>query len=246
MIHAVTRALWSLYRPAAIDCPEPTRTAVYRGSQRADVYLAERPAGGSVVLVHGGGFVLGSRRMKPMRFLASRLLKAGFGVCAVDYRLLGRGGRLENATDDVRFAIDWWRRESGAPVSLLGVSAGATLALLAEAEVERLVSVFGLYDLAWLSGPAASLLPRLLVGPRETWRTRSPIEASPGAAPLLLLHGTADGLCPVGQAQAMTARREALGLPTRLVLYDGAPHAFLNDLGPLAETAAADIVEFLR
>ena len=251
MISALTRALWSLYKPGAIECPAPTRTAPYRSGLLADVTLPESTAHASVVLVHGGGFVLGSRRMKPMRFLTSRLVGAGLAVCSIDYRLLGRGGSLSAATEDVRAAFEWWRREAPpGPVTVVGLSAGATLALLAASEggrdVDRLVSVFGLYDFAALAGPVASLLPRLLIGPRDTWHARSPMAAPPIAVPTLFLHGTADGLCPVAQAQAMAARREALGLPTRLVLYDGAPHAFLNDLGPLAESAARQIVEFAR
>lgn len=47
--------------------------------------------------------------------------------------------------------------------------------------------------------------------------------------PTLILHGAADLRCPVGQAQQwFTALRER-GVPTRLVLYPGASHLFLEE-----------------
>ena len=45
-----------------------------------------RPTGASVVLVHGGGFVLGSRQMKPMRYLAAQARRGRLSVFAFDYR----------------------------------------------------------------------------------------------------------------------------------------------------------------
>jgi dipeptidyl aminopeptidase/acylaminoacyl peptidase/CubicO group peptidase (beta-lactamase class C family) len=50
--------------------------------------------------------------------------------------------------------------------------------------------------------------------------------------PTLILHGTADVRCPIGQAEQWhTALREQ-GVPTRLVLYPGASHLFVLDGTP--------------
>ncbi|GAA0239836.1 serine hydrolase [Cryptosporangium japonicum] len=49
--------------------------------------------------------------------------------------------------------------------------------------------------------------------------------------PTLLLHGADDLTCPVGQAQQWHTALRQLGVPTRLVVYPGASHAFVL-LGP--------------
>ncbi|GAA5169879.1 MULTISPECIES: serine hydrolase [Amycolatopsis] len=45
--------------------------------------------------------------------------------------------------------------------------------------------------------------------------------------PTLVVHGAADLLCPVGQAQQWYSALRERGVPSRLVLYPGAPHAFI-------------------
>lgn len=256
---AVAEALWTLRTAPFFEPVTPTERALaYR--RRAprgvapllDAYVPEEPTGASVVLVHGGGFVLGSRDMKPIRFLTSRLYAAGVAVAAIDYRMIFRGGRLDEAVDDVRAALSFWRDRAPrhgldpARVSLAGLSAGGTLAhLAARDEVHRLVCVFGLYELDHLHGPLAGVVPRLLfrTADRDAWSARSPARKPPPRVPTLLLHGTGDGLVPVEQAHRLAARREALGLPTRLVTYPGAPHGFFNLPSPVADDGAAQIVE---
>lgn len=230
----------------------PTEAAVrYREPRRgiaplADVYHPARPSGRSVVLVHGGAFVIGSRRMKPMRLLAARLVEAGLTVCAVDYRMMFRGGRLDEAIADVTDAVEFWRARSTGEISLVGLSAGASIALGVAARsphVARLVCAFGLYEVDHLRG-IASVFPRLLFGTadRTAWTARSPRHLPQPTTPTLLLHGTEDGLVPVDQARRLAAHREALGLPTRLVIYEGAPHGFFNLPCDAAEAGVREIV----
>lgn len=45
--------------------------------------------------------------------------------------------------------------------------------------------------------------------------------------PTLVIHGGADLTCPVGQAQQWHTALRELGVPTRLVVYPGASHAFI-------------------
>lgn len=258
---ALAHALWSLRTPSFFEEARPVERAVpYRARAPSgvapllDVYLPTASTGASAVLVHGGGFVIGSREMKPMRFLASSLTRAGAAVCTIDYRLVFRGGRLDEAVDDVRTALAFWRDRAPrydldpARISLVGLSAGATLAMLAASSEEdtslgRLVCVFGLYDPTHLTGPLAHVLPRLLFGTpeRERWLDRSPVRCRQPRVPTLMLHGTADGLVPVEQAQRLAAHRESQGLPTRLVLYPGAPHGFFNYPSPVASEGAREI-----
>ena len=47
---------------------------------------------------------------------------------------------------------------------------------------------------------------------------------------------------PVDQARRLAARREAQGLPTRLVIYPGAPHGFFNQPGPVADAGVRELI----
>jgi acetyl esterase/lipase len=242
----LVHALGTLRFRPPVQPIEPTRTLRYvDGARRgiaplADVYEPARPNGYSVVLVHGGGFVLGSRRSQAVRYLATRFTAAGLAVCAIDYRMIFRGGRLEAAVDDVCAAFANWPGDGAA---LVGLSAGATLALLAAERVRPrvVVSCFGLYEVEHLRGPAI-VLPRLLFAnpDRATWRF-----AAKPAAPTLLIHGDADELVPVEQARRLAAQRTALGLPTRLVEYAGARHGFFNTAHRAADDAVHEIVRFV-
>lgn len=262
---AVVRSLRSLRGKNTITEVAPTEAAVrYRtGVSRrghvaplADIYVPRDPTGASVVLVHGGGFVLGSRNMKPMRYLAAQLVGAGVSVFAIDYRMIFRGGRLDESTDDVQAASEFWLAKApqlgldARAVSIVGLSAGGTLALLAAGRVPELATLtccFGLYEVDHLRGPA-TLLPRMLfaTADRAAWLARSPRHVTQPAMSTLLLHGTDDGLVPVEQAHRLAAHRESLGLPTRLVIYDGAPHGFFNVPVPAAEAAAREIIAHVQ
>ena len=262
---ALLSSLRSLRGAPSVALVEPTHADVrYRDTLHsrttiaplADLYVPANSSGASVVLVHGGAFVLGSRRMKPMRYLTAKLGEAGIAVCAIDYRLIFRGGRLDEATTDVIDAFHFW--STRAPrhgldprrVSLVGLSAGATLSLLAApraSNVRGVACAFGLYDVAHLRG-TAELLPRLLLrsANRSNWNARLPRHARQTSAPTLLLHGTNDDLVPVAQAHDLTAHRQSLGLPTKLVVYDGAPHGFFNLPVPEAAAGAREIIEHVQ
>jgi acetyl esterase/lipase len=262
---ALLSSLRSLRGSPSTPIVAPTHADVrYRNSAHArtsiaplaDLYVPIAPSGASVVLVHGGAFVLGSRRMKPMRYLTAKLVEAGIAVCAIDYRLIFRGGRLDEATTDVIDAFAFWSSRASrhgldpSRISLVGLSAGATLSLLAAARIDSVRGVacaFGLYDAAHLRG-TAELLPLLLLRTRDrgVWNARLPRHASQTPAPALLLHGTRDELVPVAQAQELTAHRRSLGLPTKLVIYDGAPHGFFNLPVPEAAAGAREIIEHVQ
>ena len=262
----VLHALWTLCKPSKVDVIKPTdaglsyRTRAPRGiPPRVDVYRPKGPGPHpSVVLVHGGGFLIGSRTLKPVRYVATRLVQAGFAVAAPDYRLVFRGGRLDEAIDDVATALGWWREQ--APryaldperISVMGMSAGATLMWLAlsrdNISAHRIVSLFGLYDFAWLSDRrSAWLRQRLLRSPDlASWQSRSPLSHAHAEAPCLLIHGDADQMTPVMHAHAMKQTRDAEGLSTTLDVIPGARHGFLNDADdPVCEPCVARIVDFL-
>lgn len=241
----VVHALWTLATPARFEPATPV-AEVRVGHCLADIYLPAHPADAvepfrSLVVVHGGAWVLGHRAMKPTRLLARRLIDRGVAVVSVDYRLLGQGAiRLADQVHDVRAALRWWRdaapRWGADPgrITVAGASAGGTLALLALSEeppetAAQAVGLFGAYDLSSLGGLLGATLPPLLFHTRDRshWRARSPIVRH-CPQPLTMLHGTADRLVPYRQAQALDRARADAGLATTLHSYEGAEHAFFN------------------
>ncbi len=260
------QALALLARPARFEALEPTHGAVpYARVKRrgvrplCDVYLPPEPGPRpSVIVVHGGGFLIGHRRMKPVRFVATRLCRAGFAVCAVDYRLVLRGGGLDAQVADVTAAATFWRSEldrfrcDPARVSMLGFSAGASLMLLhaaASAPYHRLVNVYGAMDFDRMGGRRAELLIRMVTGTadRSAWRERSPGAHAHMASPLLTIHGTRDELVPVAHATRLHEARRARGLPSELELVPGMPHGWINDASlPETERAVERVIAFLR
>lgn len=91
----------------------------------------------------------------------------------------------------------------------------------------------------WLGGDPAQVPGR--------YAQASPItHAGKETAPTLLIHGTADGVVPVEQAQELARRLRQAGGPVRLLLLPGAPHDF-DELGDAhARRAAAEMLHFLQ
>lgn len=261
-IGSVMSALRSLTTAPAFEVPAPTWEKVRYRPERfrrrppfADVYVPARAAHPrpSVVVVHGGAFTIGSRKMKPVLYLTSRLVAAGYSVMTFDYRLILRGGRIEEQVDDVAQALLFWidqrRRFDLDPErrSVVGLSAGATLGLLA---LERMppktfshfVAAYGVYDFTTLKGPLAEVSDRFLfrtddIAKKARW---SPLHVSTSRTPVTLLHGTGDDLVPFEQAERFYFARSAANLPVELCRYDGAGHALFNEAGSVEATRATD------
>ena len=246
--------------------PPDVRRLPYRPKTRGvaplvDVYrpVGDVPDAGapSVLLIHGGGFVGGSRRQRSIRFIATRLAEAGVAVAAADHRLLFRGGPLEAQRDDIAALRNFWHARGPQwgldphRVSAVGLSAGGALVLFDAAESDaryhRVVSIYGVYDFIGLSGPGSRAWRTALLGsPKpEVWAKTSPMSIAPHVgAPVLLLHGTEDGLVPYEQAQRLVDARGAR--PTTLRTFDGHPHGWLQDPSdPASELAAREITDFV-
>ena len=244
---------------------------------RYDLYRplpANGPAPG-VIVVHGGGWMNGDPSQAAGNAL--HFARRGIATVSIAYRL-APAHRFPAPLDDVRRGIRYVRANAASlgidpdRLALLGLSAGAHLALLAHlspgidalpprlphvlrdvSETMRAVMLhYGPYDLArrkpqpdW--DPVGALLGERAADP--AWvRAASPIHhAAHASAPLLLIHGTKDEVVSHRESERMHAALVAAGKSSELLLLDGAPHAFqMQWRGEANQRATAAMDAFLE
>lgn len=196
------------------------------------------------VWVHGGGWVGGSRsQLGPG---ADELVKRGFAVASLDYRL-GPAHPWPAQIDDVRsalcflcnsaarFNIDpgrtclWGGSAGGQLVSLLGLTGNYEQEPL---RIRAVVDFCGPADLLASDFPEALAHMLEAVFPpgenqRELMREASPVRhVTAGAPPFLIIHGEYDNLVPPAQARLFHTRLKEAGAPSELVIVRNAGHGF--------------------
>jgi acetyl esterase/lipase len=205
---------------------------------RLDIYrqrgtaAAPRPA---IVNVHGGGWVIGSRREQG-RPLLCHLAARGWVGFNVDYRLCP-GVSLEEQVYDVKRAIAWIRdhaHELGVDptfIAVTGGSAGGHLSALvaltaadrsfqpgfesADTSVQAAIPCYGVYELAGALAEHRPAIARMVarhvvkadpVGDPQRFARLSPIARIHVDAPrFLVVHGDADSLFPVQEGRRFAA-----------------------------------------
>jgi acetyl esterase/lipase len=209
-----------LTRPA----PPPDRTLSYGPlpDQVIDVRLPERLPAPIVVVIHGGFWRAAYDRTHtgPM---ATALAAAGYVVAIPEYRRTGHGGGWPGTFDDVATALDaipglLSAHGSGPPV-WLGHSAGGHLALWAAsregAPTAGVVSLAGCADLGMCAalglgeGATVALLGGTPAEVPDRYALADPVRLPPPAAPVTLLHGTADDRVPVEVSRSYASRTRA-------------------------------------
>lgn len=159
-------------------------------------------------------------------------------------------------------------------VTIAGTSAGGHLASLAgltpgdpafeteltddaDTSVEAAVGIYGRYDWEDQSSPDRKrfieFLESVVVKRRinrhpDVYRAASPIaRVHPDAPPFLVVHGTADGLIPVAQAQAFVEKLRSVSTqPVAYLELPGAHHGFDMTDGARAASAATAVGLFLN
>jgi acetyl esterase/lipase len=221
--------------PRSATPPTSVGWVEYAPALRGDLYLP-RAGGrrGTIVLLHGGGFITGSRaEIVAYADAVMRQLDRGFAVLAIDYRLTTDSKNFfPAAVTDASAAVDWVRSEGaayGAPndtVVLAGHSAGATIASLVAmganspgtprgttSPVDGWIGISGTYD---LRGDGIAALQRAVwLGPGatpETVDSASAVTLADAAdPPAYLVHGRHDGLVPLEQTQRLWVALGAVG-----------------------------------
>jgi len=233
-----------------IQSPEIHRDLEFAWPQGTSLRMdASIPAGSgphpAVIVVHGGGWVRGDRRVDVAPLLGP-LTRAGFAWFSIDYRLTADWSRFGEAVDDVEAALRFVRSHSAAyridpgRVALVGESAGGQLAAMAglrhgaDPPVRGMVAIYTPFDLLALARNSSFVPPVIrdavegspFGGLLRNRLTRlSPIEnVRRGMPPFLLIHGTSDPLVPFDQSLAMRDRMLRAGADCELFAVPGAGH----------------------
>lgn len=225
-------------RPLKLDLYEP-------GGERR---------GTAAILVHGGGWVQGSKAMLAEH--AKALARDGFTVFVPEYRLTPEAV-WPAQIHDVKRAIRWVRGQAARlgfdpeKIVLQGHSAGAHLVLLAAgtAEDARLdppdadrsvgahaAAVVAIYPPVLLyrgdARPSGGTAAGALKGSDasdEVAALASPIShVGPDFPPVMLLHGDADKVVPVSATRVFAEALRAAGGKVDAHIFAGLPHGFAN------------------
>lgn len=214
-------------------------------SLKLDAYLPNGTGSfPAAIIVHGGGYTGGDKR-KNVAPLFDPLVKAGFTVFSISYRLAPKH-RHPAPVEDIRSAIQYVRSHAkeykvdSQRIVLIGESAGGSLASLVgaqnnpDAQVAAVISFYAAYDQEARTRQAGKLADshKLYFGLTElndqayqTLREASALHyVKKGLPPFLLLHGTEDQVVAIEQSVMMCERLKNAGNRCDLITVKGAGH----------------------
>lgn len=220
--------------------------------QKMDIYLpADRNENTmTIVLVHGGGWVGGSKADLTSGIPSFRQQFPGYAFANINYRLAsgGTSNLFPTQEQDVQAAVGLITTNHAAfgissRVVLVGFSAGAHLALLhgykndPGKHVAAVVNFFGPTDLEalWDAGDAqrfmlASVTGKIYPDGKQLYRESGPVNyVTPQSPPTITLHGALDELVPVSQANLLVSKLEEKAVMHELVLYPSEGHGWMGE-----------------
>jgi acetyl esterase/lipase len=225
---------------------------------KLDVYLPRNGAkpAPTVVYIHGGGWVGGTKESVVLRLLP--YMKLGMAVVNVEYRL-ARVSLAPAAVADCRCALRWvveHAEEHGFDTSRIvvtGGSAGGHLSLTTgmldssagldnecpgnkPLKVAAIVNFYGITDVNdLLGGPNEKSYAVRWLGSladaQQVARRVSPLTyVRKGLPPILTIHGDADPTVPYQHAVRLKQALDAAGVPNELLTIPGGKHGgFTNE-----------------
>ncbi len=234
----------------SVHSPEQLRDIEYARvdgeSLRMDASLpanAERTP--AVIIVHGGGWVAGDRRIE-VQPLFKPLSDAGFAWFSISYRLATDMTRFGVAINDVQSAVRYVRSHAAEynidpdKIALIGESAGGQLAAMAalrgrgDTAVRAVVALYTPSDLVELVKNSNYIPARIRNSINGTpWESLilagltqlSPIDnVRRDMPPFLFIHGTDDSLVPFEQSRDMCDRMKRAGASCELYPVVGGGH----------------------
>jgi len=221
--------------------------------QKMDVYL---PAGRNkeetraMVLIHGGSWTSGNKTELTAYVDSFKRRMPDLAIININYRLATNGITLNAAEEDVKSAIEFiagsaneWGINKNR-IGMLGVSAGAHLALLHAykqtdpVRLKAVIDFFGPTDLVTMYQqpwhPLVNILLNAVMGTTpdvnlEMYRQLSPVQfISAQSPPTLILHGSADEVVAVSQSHSLKAKLDAAGVVNKIEIYDREGHGWFG------------------
>lgn len=216
--------------------------------QVMDVYFPKSYADARVILyMHGGSWVSGDKSEFPSSLVEELVGKRNYIVASMNYRLIKDGrNRFPTQMEDVAAAMRFLTMAAGRyrfksdALALMGGSAGGQMAMLyaygydKKKQVKAVVDLWGPTDFTDTSvrrpGSEQERICFNLLGDHDP-DARISHEASPyhratveTAVPTLIIHGGADQLVPVTQANKMHKKLLALGTSVQYDMYPNEKH----------------------
>ena len=245
----------------------PATDIVYREVDGQRLMMDVYPAAGrsarspAVIVIHGGAWMSGNRQ--EMDALCIALSQNGMVAATIDHRL-APGSKWPAMLDDARAAVRFLRANAARygidpeRVGAAGVSSGAHLSLMLglsgdpSSRVMSVLNLFGPTDLTRDYSPflaqamSEQVLGKELADAREDIRAFSPVTyVTSDDAPVFTVHGRADLIVPVVQAERLDRALSNAGVPHTMLLIDGMGHGI--DFDNKAEMeAVSDGIAFLR
>ncbi len=240
-----------------------------------DIYIpsdTDTPRPG-VLYVHGGAWITGDKRSGPGVVIVSELIKAGFIVFSIDYRLAPKW-KFPSQIIDVKTAVRFARKHSSefmidpAVIGAFGTSAGAHLVALAALtadkglfssdefsdQSEELICVVDLYgptDLEALFTGIEKELAELIFGSEEdVLKKASPISYVRSDSPsFLIVQGDKDAVVPPYQSVRLFEKLIDKECSAELIIVENAGHGLVPDGGevrPSILEVAEKVVHFFK
>ena len=220
--------------------------------QKMDVYL---PAGRSattkvLIMIHGGGWSTGDKSELTVYVDTMKKRLPDYAIININYRLaVNATSTFPTQENDVKAALNFiYSKRNEFKISdkyvLLGVSAGAHLALLQAykytnpVKIKAVVDFFGPTDMAALYNDPASVfappssIAQLFNGATPTsnpmiYSQSSPITfANAQAVPTIILHGGTDPVVKVTQATALRDKLISFNIAQQYVFYPTQGHGW--------------------
>lgn len=223
----------------------------------------------TAIVVHGGGWVGGDKRIEWVQPLFEPLQKADFTIFTINYRLSPQTP-YPAMIHDLESAIAWVKDNSKkykvdkGRIALIGESAGGHMVALVgargrgDSDVAAVVDFYGPHDLLKLAqekdgGDLTRLAKNIFQQPGNKdaeWKLR---EASPiqyvrkGMPPFLFIHGTADASVPFNQSPLMCDKMKSMNNKCEVFPIEGAPHGMSNwEKNPAFQTYKPKMIEWLK
>jgi acetyl esterase/lipase len=227
--------------------------------EKADLYLpSTMPTGQrapAVVIIHGGGFNDGDKGRAREINIGTTLAHHGYVGMSINYKLRKEKGQVTwpQCLYDCKTAVRWLRKNAERlqidpdRIGVIGGSSGGNLAgMLAitrpedgldpqeqyaefSARVNCAVDFYGPVDL--MNYKDMKMFDKTRTEAPDLYRRASPITyARKNAAPILIVHGTADKTVAPSQSESFAEALKRAGAAYQLVIIPDAEHSF--DLQP--------------